>query len=172
VTFFGNRDKARQDGLDLIRSLSEQISRLEGQVNDLTRQKDRTAELRQLEDRLETVKREKARHDEENDRKIRETEHRVGLLRKQQELDVANAKRETELEIREGNLSREQQSFEERMEFQDKLRRDEAARTHELMQAVLERLPNIQATFTRTEGGSGRRSRALRAGTSREEAED
>ena len=41
------------------------------------------------------MKREKARLDEEHAREVRDTEHKVGLLKDRQEQDMANTKRET-----------------------------------------------------------------------------
>lgn len=154
MPIFGNSDKARAEELDAIRKLSEQAARLEGQVADLIRQKDLTAELRKAEDKLETTKREQARKDEEHDRKVRETEHRVGLLKLQQEHDVANAKRETMVTVREENLDKDRQRFEGEMKFQREHFERQANDIKSILSQVLERLPEWK--FSRTESETTR----------------
>src|SRR5205814_3334660 len=108
MPLFGNQEARlaaeREDREKLLR----EISQLRIVVEALNKTRADTRVLTNLEREIETLKLEKDRMVETNDRKIRETEHRVGLLRKQQEQDVANAKRETKLEIREGNLRSEE----------------------------------------------------------------
>lgn len=89
----------------------------------------------------------KSKKDEEHQRKIRETEHRVGLLRTQQEHEVANARRETTLEVREGNLTTEREQFAKDMKFQRERLQGEVDRVAALLDKVLERLPNIEVTL-------------------------
>jgi hypothetical protein len=160
-------DGAREEELAAIRDLAEQTARLEGQITELTRQKDRTRELRGLEERIETLKLEKDRLTEAHQREVRDAEHRAGLLLRQSEWEVKNAKRQTELEVREGNLAREREAFTKDMEFVQGRMQGEVDRIERVMAAVLERLPAVQATFTKTEGGP----RAARRGKGAE-AED
>jgi uncharacterized protein (DUF342 family) len=150
MNLFGR--KTDDADLALRAELLEQLAGLRADIKVLSKQKDRTADLHALEERIETLKREKARHDEERATRERTTEHKVGLLLERQEQDLAAARRETELTVREGNLSTERAAFEKQMTFRDERWTEEMARMHELQQAILERLPKVKAMF-RNNGG-------------------
>ena len=96
---------------------------------------------------IERLKLEKARLVEDNDRKIRETEHKVGLLKTTQDHDVANARRETKLQVREENLAADKERFKAEMDFQREHFQREVDRIEDILGKVLERLPNIDASL-------------------------
>lgn len=50
--------------------------------------------------------------------KKREVEHKVGLERKRQEFEIQQAKRETEVKVREENLAADKERFKAEMNFQ------------------------------------------------------
>src|SRR5208282_353405 len=68
--------------------LAEELAGLRGDVKALKSERDETAERNRLRDQIAELKREKATLTEEGARKIRETEHKTGLLRTKQEHDV------------------------------------------------------------------------------------
>lgn len=129
-------------------TIEEQLAQLRGEVKALRTERDRTAELTKLNAEIERMKLEKARLVEENDRKLRETTHKVGLLREQQQHEVANAKKETELKVREQNLAADQARFKGEMDFQREHLQREVTRTQEILDKVLDRLPDVNAALT------------------------
>ena len=89
----------------------EELAGLRADVKALRTEREDRAELNGLRDAVEKLKREKASLIEDNDRKIRETEHKVGLLKTKQDHYIAHAKRTTELEVREANLAADKERF-------------------------------------------------------------
>lgn len=138
----------------LKQKLLNEIAELRADIHGLRAEKDSTAEVTSLKRQVENLRIEKARLTEDNDRKIRETEHRVGLLKIQQQHDVDNAKRETMVQVREENLARDQQRFEAQMEFQRTQLQGEIHRVERILEQVLERLPNFDATVSAALGPS------------------
>lgn len=132
--------------------LKDEVAGLRADVRALTNLKDRTTELRQTEDRLEVLKREKGRLDEEATRRERDTQHKVGLLMERQEQDLANAKRETVLDTRTENLAAERALFERQMTFQTERLGQEIERMERMQTALMEHLPSIEAMFTNKTG--------------------
>jgi chromosome segregation ATPase len=137
--------------------LAEELSGLRADVKALKSERDETAERNRLRDQIEQLKREKATLTEEGTRKIRETEHKTGLLREKTDQDIANAKRETELKVREENLKADKQRFADEMEFQRKHLQGEVDRIDDVLKAILERLPVIDVSLS---GAAAPRSRS------------
>jgi hypothetical protein len=117
-------------------------------VKALKSERDETAERNELRDQIADLKREKAQLTEDNDRKIRETEHKTGLMRAKTSQDIDNAKRETELKVREENLAADKQRFAGEMEFQRKHLQGEVDRIDGVLRAILERLPVIDVALS------------------------
>lgn len=128
--------------------LADELAQLKSQVRALRAERDETRGLNELKGEIEELKLSKARLVEDNDRKIRDTEHKVGLLKLQQDHEVKNAKRETQLEVREQNLTADKDRFAAEMEFQRKHLQGEVTRIEKILEKVLDRLPNIEATFS------------------------
>jgi chromosome segregation ATPase len=143
--------------------LAAELAGLRADVKALKSERDETAERNRLRDQIAELKREKAALTEENDRKIRETEHKVGLLKTRQEHEVANARRETELKVREENLKADKQRFADEMKFQREHLQREVDRIEGILGKVLERLPDISAAFKGSLNGPGPQ-RPARAG--------
>lgn len=151
------RDRQRDRLADEIHGLKDKIADLESEVKAMTEVRDRTAEVQRLGEQIEQLRLEKGRLTEEHAREVRETEHRVGLLRKQQDQELTHAKRMTELEVREGNLKAERDRFEKDMAFQHRQLQGEVDRIDGVLKAILERLPVIDVELT---GGVGMKRKA------------
>ena len=128
--------------------LAGELSGLRADVKSLKSERDETAERNKLRDQIAELKREKATLTEDNNRKIRETEHKTGLLKVRQEHEVANARRETELSVREENLKADKRRFADEMEFQRKHLQGEVDRIDGVLKAILERLPVIDVALS------------------------
>lgn len=128
--------------------LADELAALKGEVKALRAERDSTAALSKVRDEVASLKREKAGLVEENDRKIRETEHKVGLLKTQQDHEISNARRETKLEVREENLKADKDRFKAEMDFQRVHLQREVDRIESILGQVLERLPKIDARLT------------------------
>jgi chromosome segregation ATPase len=127
--------------------LADEIADLKGEIKALRTERDNTAEVKRLEQSVEKLKLEKARLTEDNDRKIRETERKVGLLKTKQDHDVEHATRMAKLGVREANLSADRERFQAEMEFQREHLQREVDRIESILGKVLERLPNIDAAL-------------------------
>lgn len=147
--------------------LAEELAGLRADVKALKSERDETAERNRLRDQIAELKREKATLAEESARKIRETEHKTGLLKTKQEHEVANARRETELSVREENLKADKQRFAGEMEFQREHLQGEVDRIDSVLKAILERLPVIDVALS---GDAAPRSSSPR-GSSRKAAD-
>lgn len=141
MTIFTSKDKTRD-------RLADEIAGLRREIAGLREERDRTAEVNDLHREIETLKLEKANLIEDNAREIRETEHKVGLLRTQQEHEVANAKRETMLAVREENLAADQKRFKDEMDFQREHLQREVTRVEGILVKVLDRLPSIDVALS------------------------
>jgi uncharacterized protein (UPF0335 family) len=138
--------------------LAEELAGLRADIKELRAEKDSTGQLTKLRRDVETLKLEKDRLEETNARKVREVEHKTGLLRTQQEHEVANARRETELQVREENLKADKKRFEDEMKFQrDHLQR-EVGRIEDILGKILERLPVIDVSLNGAAGTRKSRS--------------
>lgn len=129
-------------------ALLEELAGLRADIKALRTEHTELAELNRLRDDVERLKREKANLTEANDRKIRETEHKVGLLRTKQDQDIAHAKRSTELEVREANLAADKSRFTQEMDFQRKRLEGEIDRIERLTTEILKRLPAISVDLS------------------------
>lgn len=142
--------------------LADEIADMKAEIKALRTERDNTAQVRRLEQDVEKLKLEKARLTEDNDRRIRETEHKVGLLKTKQDHDVEHATRLAKLQIREENLSADRERFQAEMEFQREHLQREVDRVESILGKVLERLPNIDAALTVGIGNNGNGHRSPR----------
>ena len=127
--------------------LADEIAGLTVEVKGLRRERDDMPRVTELERDIERLKLEKARLTEQNDRKIRETEHKVGLLKTKQDHDVEHATRMAKLQVREENLAADRERFKAEMDFQREHLQREVTRVEDILAKVLERLPNIDAAL-------------------------
>jgi len=127
--------------------LADELADLRAEVKALRTERKEAEEAVALRRDVERLKLEKDRLTEDNARKIRETEHKVGLLKKQQDHEVANARRETTLEVREQNLAADKQRFADEMTFQREHMQREVDRFDGIAKALMERLPVIEVSL-------------------------
>lgn len=143
------RDKAAREDSERQR-LADELAGLRAEVKALRTERDSTREVTDLKRKIEQLKLEKDRLEEDNARKIRETEHKTGLLRTKQEHDVEHARRMAQLEVREQNLDADRKRFEAEMAFQREHMQREVDRFDGIAKALMERLPTIDVSL---EGG-------------------
>lgn len=145
-----------QDGLlSELRALREEVALLTGERDGLKQQRRLQQEVTDLKGQIETLRLEKGRIKEEQDRREREVRHEVGLLRKQVETEQELATQEAVLKVREENLAADKSRFEEQMEFTRKRFEKEVGYLRDLMGQILERLPTV--TVDKQVGGSRRK---------------
>lgn len=131
--------------------LNEQIENLSKRLGELMGRTDALQEINTLQERIKRLKSEvsdlhitKDQREEEFARREREIQHKVGLERKRQEVELTQAKKETELEIREGNLERETQAIKEQMKFIEERMKKENDQIMDVMTKILDRLPHVE----------------------------
>lgn len=127
--------------------LADEMAGIKAEIKALRTERESTTQVVKLRQDVETLKLEKSRLTEDNDRKIRETEHKVGLLKTKQDHEVANARRETELEVREKNLAADEKRFRDEMKFQREHMQREVDRFDGIAKALMERLPTIEVNL-------------------------
>jgi hypothetical protein len=128
--------------------LAAEIAELRVVIEALRTERDETGRVKKLRGDVEKLELEKARLTEDSNRKIRETEHKTGLLKTKQEHDVEHARRMAVLEVREENLVADRGRFEAEMKFQRDHFDQRADRQDEILKAILERLPVIDVALT------------------------
>ena len=138
--------------------LADELAGLRAEIKALRDERDSVQELTDLRRSVEKLKLEKDRLAEDNARKIRETEHKVGLLKTKQDHEVANAKRETKIEVREENLSADKKRFEDEMKFQREHMQREVDRFDGIAKALMERLPTIEVELSGAARTSSRKA--------------
>ena len=108
--------------------------------------KDRSYALQAIDLRgeIETLKIEKATIKEEHSRKDREIEHKVGLQRTRQTMEVEIAKRETTVQVREENLVAQEDRFKEHMDFLTGRLEGEVKYQREMIADMIERMPSAK----------------------------
>lgn len=140
----------REDKNELVTKIAE----LRGDIKGLKAERDATREELRLADEVVDLKRKvedlkigEDRIKERHARERREVEHDVGLLRKRQEFELEAAKRETQLDVREENLTAERERFERDMNFRTEQLDQQIGYLKELMGKLFERLPSISTTL-------------------------
>lgn len=85
----------------------------------------------------------KAKKEEEFARQDRELRHMIGLEKKRQEVEMAQAKQEAMLGVREENLKAERARFEEQLTFNTKRFETMEKYLKDMIGEILARLPNV-----------------------------
>lgn len=152
-------EESRDELLEEIRELSREVHLLRGEREsneDVISLQDK---IKGLKGQLTDLEIKRAQEKEDRDREVRETEHKVGLVRKEfdaekkehtKELDFA--KKEARLKLREENLDQERKLFEKEMGFIKERFEEEQSQSRKLMEQILERLPNVTAHFEKSVG--------------------
>lgn len=148
----------RDELLEEIAGLRADVKALKKEREAVTEQLALSETVTDLKRRIADLKVDESRLKEQHARERREVEHQVGLQRKRQEFEVEAAKRDTELTVREGNLSAERERFTRDMDFQRGELQNQIGYLKELMEKVFERLPNTSLALDRmvsARGGNG-----------------
>lgn len=86
---------------------------------------------------------EKAKKQEDFDRRERELTHMVGLEKKRQEVEIEQAKKDATLSVREANLDADRKRFEETVSTNKKALEDGFGYMRDVLTQVLNRLPTV-----------------------------
>ncbi len=113
---------------------------------------DLEGKIKVLQEELETLKIEKDRKDEQFTRREREVEHKVGLERKRQEFEIEQARREVMVEVKEKNLKKDKERFEEQMDFHKKAMAEEVTSLRDMVGKLLKALPSAEIIATVSKG--------------------
>lgn len=115
--------KIEREQWRIARNLEADIVALKQQISDLE------------------IKRDKKQED--FDRRERELTHMIGLEKKRQEFEIAQAKRETSASVREENLKADKQRFEQQMKFHEDRFTKEVGYLKELLEQIMRRMPTV-----------------------------
>lgn len=148
---------------DDLASLAGSIEKLTKEIAGLRGERDAQLQVKKLEHErtglmreIEDLKITKDRMEEENERKIREVEHKVGLERKRQEFEADQAlqrieqeRQEAVLEVREANLEQAQEKLREQMDFMAKRWDEENKALNAMIDRLFARLPDISMAISK-----------------------
>jgi len=130
--------------------LETEIVRLKAERDAIGVERDATKRVKQLQEQISRLEIDKAKIVEDNDRKIRETTHMVGLERKRQEFEaeqskkgIEHARKEAILEVQAENLETERAAFVKEMKFREERFTQEVGYLKDLMTQILDRLPTV-----------------------------
>lgn len=142
---FSNKteDPRVQQLLDRLEEVSKQLAETKGQRSAQREALELTETVQDLKTQIADLEIKQAGIVEKHAREKRETEHMVGLQRRRGEFETEAAKREAVLEVREENLSAQQEQFESQMKFREERFDGEVEYLKSLMSQILKRLPTI-----------------------------
>lgn len=138
-----SKQSRHQQVLDKIEELAEELAKLRGERKAARDELSLSDQVKKLREEIATLEIDKAKVEEENARKLREVEHKVGLDEKRQEFERTRAVKDAELAVREEALSADKQRFEDEMKFQRERFETEVGYLHKMVDEVLERLPKV-----------------------------
>lgn len=140
--------RERVDLLKRIDELKTMVADLRIEKEAAQRESALVHQANDLKVEIEELKISKARMQEEHDKDERELRHLIGLEKRRQEFEIQQAKRETEVKVREENLTADKARFGEEMKFQRERFEKEVAYLKEMMGDILERLPVVTVDRT------------------------
>lgn len=129
--------------LDRLEEVSKQLAETKGQRSAQREALELTETVQDLKTQIADLEIKQAGITEKHAREKRETEHMVGLQRKRGEFETESARREAVLEVREENLSAQQEQFEREMKFRTEQFDGQVEYLQGLMGQILKRLPTI-----------------------------
>lgn len=157
---FGNDDRARKVADAMSDTIYERMTRALGkELAALSEVEAATARVVDLQKQIATLEIQKAGLEEVFARKERETEHKLGLERTRQQQELALAKREATLSVREEALVADRKRFTEQLDFHEKRFTDEVGYLKELIGDLAARLPTMHREDVRIEEKRGRTPR-------------
>ena len=133
-----------------LENLASSTAALQVQITELKGERDALKRVKSLQEQISRLEIDKAKIVEDNDRKIRETTHMVGLERKRQEFEaeqarkgIEHARKEAILEVQAENLETERAAFVKEMKFREERFTQEVGYLKDLMTQILDRLPTV-----------------------------
>ncbi len=130
--------------------VATELAGARAELRALQSETDHTEEINALKRKKAQLEIDISKIEETNARKLREVTHATGLLKTQQEQDVAHQTREAVLKVREENLEKDKQRFKDEMEFQREHLQKEVDRVEAILGKVLDRLPDVTAHLEHT----------------------
>ncbi len=127
---------------------ADAMRRIESELSGIKSVSDLSDRVKSLREKISKLEIEKSQKDEEFARREREIEHKVGLERKRQEMELAAGTREAKLSVREENLKADRERFTEQMKFHDERFTAEVGYLKDMIGTIMERLPNITADLS------------------------
>lgn len=124
----------------------EAVAKVSEELAGIRSLRDLSAKVKQLREEAETLKIEAARKEEDYQKREREIEHKVGLERERQKVELENAKREATVSVREENLKADRERFAEQMKFHEERFTAEVGYLKEMIGTLAERLPSATLT--------------------------
>lgn len=109
----------------------------------VTRELELSKEIVALKTQISDLEIQRAKLKEDHAKDDRELRHMIGLEKKRQEFEIAAAKKETTLIVREENLAADTKRFEDHLTFIQGRFLDETKYLKEILVDILARLPNI-----------------------------
>lgn len=107
-----------------------------------------TAQVLELKRQISHLEIDKAKIQETHAREERELRHMIGLEKNRQEVEIAQAKRESTLTVREENLKADKARFEDQLKFNTARFETMEKYLKEMLSDILGRLPNINVKMT------------------------
>lgn len=129
--------------LDEIRQLKTEVVGLRGERDAMREEISLADRVKELKKQIADLEVDRSRLEEKHQREKREVEHMVGLEKKRQSFEIEQARRETEIKVREENLTADRQRFTEQLDFHEGRFKEEVSYLKDLMTEILKRLPNI-----------------------------
>ena len=129
------------------RNEQEMVRRL----RDLTPASEHLIQIETLKRQIADLEIAKSKIDEQHAREDRELRHMIGLEKKRQAVEIEQAKKDTELSVREGNLAAEQTRFEEQLKFNTERFSTMEKYLKDMLADILQRLPNVTMEIKRKE---------------------
>lgn len=131
------------------REAEARAERLLGKIDSLKEQILGLGQVRDLKEQISALEIERSKKQEEYDRQERELRHQIGLEKKRQEFEVDAAKRDAVLAVREENLKKAQERFEEQLKFHGEQFDRQIASQNSLLSDLMKRLPQVDVSVTR-----------------------
>jgi hypothetical protein len=150
---FDNRDEQLQKLTQEIETLSKKIAELKGEQSGTRQIISLTDQVTALKTKIADLDIQRGKKQEEFDRREREVEHKVGLERRRQEQELAAAKREAVVSVREESLTAQQEQFKGQVSFMQERFEYEVRELRNLVSEMLKRLPEVSVEIAR-EGGA------------------
>lgn len=124
-----------------IRTLSKRVGELKGERDAIGSEAKLLKTIGELEKEKTSKQIELDRVKEEHEREKREIDHKIGLHRQRVEQEIELSRKEAVLDVREENLKKDRERFEQEMDYTRKRFSEEVERLTGLQKEILERLP-------------------------------